>query len=89
MVKIDRFGDRSNIVLDLKKIDAGGHQLLGTWAASTGLLTVDGGHSGRRKSFVDPTEPLIITTVLVCILYSSHTHSYTYLTKRFLNGNST
>ena len=79
MVKIDRFGDRSNIVLDLKKIDAGGHQLLGTWAASTGLLTVDGGHSGRSKSFVDPTEPLIITTVLVCIVYTAYSHLFIYL----------
>ena len=69
VVKIDRFGDRSNIVLDLQKIDAGGHQLLGTWAASTGLLTVDGAHSGRSKSFVDRTEPLVITTVLVCMQY--------------------
>ena len=65
MVKIDRYGDRSNIELDLHKSDARGHQLLGTWSSSNGLLSVDGGHSNQGKGLSNRAEPLVITTILV------------------------
>ena len=67
VVKIDRYGDRSNIELDIQKIDAGGQQLLGTWTPSSGLLTVSGGHQSKPSHGIyDLGEPLIITTILVC-----------------------
>ena len=65
VVRIDRYGDRSNIELDLHKIDAGGHQLLGTWSSINGLLSIDGGHSNQRNGLANLAEPLVITTVLV------------------------
>ena len=65
VVRIDRYGDRSNIELDLHKIDAGGHQLLGTWSSTNGLLSIDDGHSNQRNGLANRAEPLVITTVLV------------------------
>ena len=66
VVKIDRYGDRSNIELDIQKIDAGGQQLLGTWTPSSGLLTVSGHQSKPSHGTLDLGKPLIITTILVC-----------------------
>ena len=65
VVKIDRYGDRSNIELDIQKIDAGGQQLLGTWTPSSGLLTVSGHQSRPSHGTLDLAKPLIITTILV------------------------
>ena len=68
VVRIDRYGDRSNIELDLHKIDAGGHQLLGTWSSTNGLLSIDDGHSNQKNGLANHAEPLVITTVLVTTL---------------------
>ena len=67
-MKIDRYGDRSNIELDILRINAGGQSLYGTWTPSSGLLTASGDQSRPSQGILDLSKPLVITTVLVCMI---------------------
>ena len=67
VVKVDRYGDRSDIELVLTNLET--DALQGTWSSSSGLLLNTNGHRGREKkgktSWNLSGEPLVITTVLV------------------------
>ena len=63
MVKIDKYGDRTDFELEIRRLNEG-HSLLGTWSPSSGLLW-SGKQENTRQSNFEAGRPLVITTVLV------------------------
>lgn len=66
-IQIDKYGERSNFEIVIKKLDDEQGVPLGTWSPSNGLLlaSLEGGKSRSRQSMQDLKNPLVITTVLV------------------------
>ena len=68
LVKIDRYGDRSEFDLVIKKMDEENGKVVGTWNPKNGLLLSAGASKGGKKgTFSQSLEPLVITTVLVIL----------------------
>ena len=71
LIRIDKYGDRSDFELVFKKVDENGPLMVGTWSPGEGLLLKHGNvhlhGSGKKGLGSTLSKPLTITTVLVSV----------------------
>ena len=65
-VKIDRYGDRTDFQLEIRKLNEE-HTLEGTWSGANGLLWSGRKTQVRHQNNFAAGRPLVISTVLVLL----------------------